>query len=256
MNILIVEYDAVTGEFLRKFIKNINKNVKVIITDNEHEAISILMCRNINTFILDKKIKKGSVYSLAQKIRNFKKYKLTPIVFTVIDYKELEVYRNIHPFSYIFKPFKKEKVIEVLAPIIKDCNILNNKIKIKFNRCTLLLNIDEIIYIESKFSDLIIKNFNIKKQKIKNYSLKKLEEGILEKGFIKCHRKYIINKKYVKSISLKQNKIILYESDKEIPIGITYRKRLKDGAWRTNTSICIYTFQNRLLPISKGVKGF
>lgn len=230
MNILIVEYDAMTGEFLRKFIEKINKNIKVIITDNENEALTILMCRKINVFILDIKIQSGSVYSLAKKIRNFKKYEITPIVFTVINHEELEIYRNIPFFSYIFKPFIKEKVIEVLAPIIKDNNIFNNTIKIKFNKCTLLLDTDEIIYIESKYNDLIIKKFNIENQKIKNYPLKKIEEYILKKGFLKCHRKYIINKKYIKHISLEHNKIILYKSDKEIPIGITYRKRLKDGA--------------------------
>ncbi len=223
MNILVVEDDVITRKLLHKIIETIDENVHIIASDNEHNAVELLMKQEVDLFMLDIKIKEGSGYSLAQKIRNIEKYKLTPIVFiTAVDHKELEAYRNIHCYSYIVKPFNEKKVKEVLSCIIKGNKKEDNIIKIDKRSYTYLISIDDVLYIEAQSKDIVIKKIN-DKETIKNYPLKKIYMQLEDKGFIKCHRSFIVNKKYIKEILLNQNEIVMYQCKNTIPLGRKFK---------------------------------
>lgn len=229
MNFLLLEDELIIAKWIEKVIRSLISDVKIFISDNEDEALKIILDNNIDVFLLDINVKRGSGYSFAQKVRNINRYILTPLIFiTALDQKEMEAYRNIHCYSYIVKPFTKEKVAKVLSEIIKSNKKLVEKIEIKQKKFTYVLNIDEILYFESQVKNILIKKVNGKKQQIKNHTLSSLEEELFQKGFVKCHRSFIVNRTYIKSISSTNNEIVLYNDDEIIPISKTYKKNLRE----------------------------
>ncbi|HHQ5625071.1 TPA: two-component system response regulator RgbR, partial [Clostridioides difficile] len=83
--------------------------------------------------------------------------------------------------------------------------------------------LNEIKYIEVQKKDMLIhtinKNFDIK------YSLGKIEKELNPYKFIRCHKSFIVNLRYVENI--KPNTAIL-ESGEEVPISRYRYKEVKE----------------------------
>lgn len=91
-----------------------------------------------------------------------------------------------------------------------------------------MIYLDDILYIESENKKTVLHKVDGEKE-VTQCSLKTLYEKIEEKGFIRCHKSYIINIQYFQGFNRSKCKL---QNGEEISIGRQYlkefRKRISD----------------------------
>lgn len=159
--ILIVEDRELIRKQVIKIIREIDDNIEIITTEYASKALDIAKKKEIDIFILDIGLKDYSGIELGQKLRKLNKYIITPIIFiTSMVNEELQAYREIHSYAFITKPFKEEKVKKLLTPIIENTitNDKQNNLTIKQKEGTLVIPINEIVYMEAQLKRIYIYN--------------------------------------------------------------------------------------------------
>lgn len=157
---------------------------------------------------------------LAKKLRS--EGNMLPIIF-ITGYSD---YMNdgyeVEALHYLLKPLQEEKLFEVLDRYIKK-NVNKPKILLKCEDNVFVVSQEEIVYCEA-FGKKTQINFSDGKQLTYSEGISKLIE-ILDKNFIFCHRSYIVNLKYINSIS--KNSISL-DNSREIPISRRLYKEVNE----------------------------
>ncbi len=227
--IIIVEDELNIRSGLVKIVREIDEDITIFETGYAEEALEIAKREDLDLFFLDVQLEDYSGYELAKEIRELSEYKLTPIVFISAFHSiEMEAYRNVHCYSFIYKPFAKDDIRKVFQEIktglisSKD----NKMIKFKEKEFTYLINQEDIIYIEAKNRKVFVKTQN----EMAVFSYIPIAGIIqqLSKDFVQCHKSYIINKSYIKRIDKLNSGVDLNNSDQMIPVGRKY----KDELWR------------------------
>ena len=170
-----------------------------------------------DVIILDIRMKNMSGMDLARSIR-LKDSEVIIIFITGLDDYVFDGY-NVSAFNYLLKPINEDKIFSVLDKVKeklekdkKDKNFLilskgKNIFKIDCDDIYYVIAFDHYIDIHDKNN---IYTFNRK--------ISELENLLPSQNFVRCHRSYIVNIKYVKSIN--KNSLIL-ENDIKIPISKT-----------------------------------
>ena len=213
-NIAIIDDEQVQREYLLTIIKSWKKsdesNVKTF-----HSAESFLFDyednKDYDILLLDIEMDKVNGIELAQKVR--KENERVQIIFITgfADYMSLGF--DVSALHYLLKPTSKEKLHLVLD---KATHLLAKKetnIIIKVVGQNIIIKQNDIVYIES-FGHYISIHTTTKKEYVTKIGINKFVEE-LDNGFIIPHRSYVVNLKYVKSIT--KNSSIL-DDNKEIPM--------------------------------------
>ena len=85
------------------------------------------------------------------------------------------------------------------------------------------LSYDEVYYLEMFSPNIII--HTIKEEIALRKKISEIEKELKSSSFIRCHRSYIVNLKYVKSIS---KKTIILENEVNIPLSRNKYKEVND----------------------------
>jgi len=125
----------------------------------------------------------------------------------------------LQPEDYIIKPFGKEQLRARLT--LTSLKIKSNSININSAIGDVSINPEELIYIESyrNYVDLHLTNGEVIKTR---KTFKELEE-LLPTSFIRVHKSFCVNRKYIKAINAKT---CLLSNNKEIPFGRKYKEEL------------------------------
>ncbi|WP_130806342.1 LytR/AlgR family response regulator transcription factor [Senegalia massiliensis] len=227
--ILIVEDNELIRNSIIKIIREIDDCIEIISTEYSSKALDISIINNIDIFILDIGLKDYSGIKLGQELRKLNKYIVTPIIFiTAMINEELEAFREIHSYAFITKPFKKEKVKNILAPVIQSFtgNEQENNLTINQKEETYIIPMNEIIYIEAQLKRIYIHTLN-DEYEIKTYTLNKLSQE-LNDNFMRVHRSYIINKKYITKIDRTKWVLHLKNITRYMPVSRKYKNQLME----------------------------
>ena len=99
--------------------KKVNPDIEFLGAQSIKEAKLIIDKQKIDAFFIDIHLLDGSGLDFAYEIRENKKYYLTPIVILTSDpMHELDAYRKANCYAYIYKPYSKKKIPEVLRKIL------------------------------------------------------------------------------------------------------------------------------------------
>lgn len=98
------------------------------------------------------------------------------------------------------------------------------KIIINANPQNLVINTDEILYIATLKKRALLVKVNGEEKRI-NISLQKLYEKLESNGFIRCHKSYIVNEKYIESFN-KNSCVLKYGII--VPRGRYYNNHFKE----------------------------
>lgn len=227
-NIMIVEDEIIISDGLKNIIEDIDSNINIHTTAYSEEALEISQKNNIDAFFLDIQLKDYSGLKLAEQIREIDRYKFTPIVFiTAIPTREMIAFKEIHCYDYIVKPFDEKEVRGVFKTIINHgIGKKEAKLKLDQKNYTYILNMDDILYLESELRKIKIITIN-EILKVSKYTLKGLHKELTQ-DFIRCHRGFIVNKNYIEKVNLSENTIILNNNEKTIPLGRSYKDNFKE----------------------------
>ena len=170
-----------------------------------------------DVIILDIQMKSMSGMDLAKNIRE-RDSEVIIIFITAFDDYVFDGY-DVSAFNYLIKPINNEKIFSILDKAKEKLEKnKNNKQFLLLSKGKNIFKIeyDDIYYIIAfdQYIDIHTNN-NIYTFHMK---ISELEELLPEKDFVRCHRSYIVNIKYVKNIN--RNSLIL-ENDIKIPISKT-----------------------------------
>ena len=163
----------------------------------------------------------------AQKIREYSSEIYIVFVTAYINYS-LEGYK-VEAIRYLLKNNTnlEASISECMDAILHKMNLVVKKKKFKFNEGEKEINIDNILYIESKLHKL---QFYIMEDKIKIYNLygtlNELENELKDFHFIRIHQSYLTNLKYIRSV--KCYKVLLC-NNQELLIPKARYKNVKDA---------------------------
>ena len=133
---------------------------------------------------------------------------------------------SVQAMNYLLKPLKKMNVEEILDQIV--LTQTKKEFVYTFKNRVKKINFDDILYIETSKHCLYIQcHFHQEKCYL---SLKEIEKQ-LDQRFFRCHRSYIINLDYVKS--LEPTKCIL-KNNQTIFVSKKYQNELKRYVFETN----------------------
>lgn len=138
--------------------------------------------------------------NVAEKIRNVRDDVLIIFITAFIDYA-LEGYR-LEAIRFLIKDMLEAMMPECVQTIIKKLNLQSRKLEYSFIEGKREIYVDSIMYIESRMHKLF---FFLKGTREKSYSiyekLDNMETYLLSYGFLRIHKSYLINTKYIKKIA-------------------------------------------------------
>lgn len=147
------------------------------------------------------------------------------------DQATMERAKLTNPDGYLIKPFDGDELVSTMEIALhrhhlasdnqKDSTVVSDShLFVKVRNRLEKVRFEDVLYLEANdiYSILVTHQRNF----ILSYSLKTLEEKLPDREFMRVHRSYIVNVEHINAIE--DNYILI--SDKNIPIGKTYREDL------------------------------
>lgn len=202
-------------------VKSLNIDAKINEFENSENLLSSLKDNVLkyDIIFLDIQMNKLSGIEAAKIIRNSNKSTIIIFVTGFMEYV-FEGY-NVRAFNYILKPLKKDKISKVFKEALDSLDMLKKDIYIvNYKNQTHKINFEDILYFTS---DKRTVNLIGKQVKYQFYAkLDDIEKDLCDRGFIRCHQRYLINLSNI--ISIEQNFAITISKDR-LPIS---RNRYKE----------------------------
>ena len=231
---LIVEDDYIQLEALRLAMKSVYPQTEVVAVRDVSEALnqirdSICGENYFSVFLLDIQLGEDSSnrggFIIANNLRTNSCYYRTPILFLTSIQSDMNIGLNhYHCYSYITKPYTIECVTEALNQMAitgflhEQTLIVTNIDRIQFR-----VRMENLILVHAKFHVLNLLT-TLGTIHTRDYSLKTIQDS-LTGDFVRCHKSYLINIKYVKNYD-KTNHFVWW-GDEIVPVSRTYAKQLE-----------------------------
>lgn len=133
-------------------------------------------------------------------------------VTSLIEYA-IEGYSH-HVFDFLLKPITEERFNKVFLRVKKSMEVLEMKrymVETRFEKIGIFY--DDILYLESQNRKMIVYT---EKEAYEHYrKISEDEELLLEKGFVRCHRSFLVNVKHIKRV---QNNEVSMKNGTRVPI--------------------------------------
>ncbi len=207
INILIVEDEEIQRINLYKMIMELGEEIKIFGAEDELTALEIASKYDIDFFYIDISLKNSSGMDLGLKLRDMQQYTFSIIVFITSHKNHIMTALNeVHCYSYIIKPYKKEEIKSRTMKLINDINkreVLNEKerkyVIFECNKVNVKIYIEDIFFIEVRLRNLMVHTINGLFE-FNRLSLKKVIDMISDEYIIQTHKSYIINTKNILKI--------------------------------------------------------
>ena len=229
MKIAVCEDQAVQSDLLNTQIKNwANERDINISIDNFETAESFLFqwsdYNKYDIIFLDIKLSKMSGIKLSNIIRE--KNKIIDIVFVTGFFKYALHGYKVGALQYLIKPIKTLDLYFCLDKTLNRINDNNETSTLIIETTKKIIKLDyNEIYCCIMFSPYIDIHTNSEKITLRK-KISEIGEILPSKYFVRCHRSYIVNVKYVKSITKKN---VLLENGVQIPISRGKYKEINDA---------------------------
>lgn len=174
---------------------------------------------DVNLLLLDIGIPELDGMSLAHELR---KRQLDMDIIFVTHSKEhiFEGYR-CKAFTYILKPCSMERLSEELNRYMDELETTSECLNVNIQGSIQRVPLAEICYIESDRRKILL---HTKKQIIEFYEkMETMEELLCDKGFVRCHQSYMVQKRYVKAFGRSGIEL----PDAHVPVSRRYYDELK-----------------------------
>lgn len=216
INIAIIDDENVQAELLYKYVQNWahNNHIEAAIeTFYSAESFEFSWCMNkkYNIILLDIQMKGKNGIELAKNIRQEDEILNIIFITAITDY--IADGYDVSALNYLVKPIKEDKLYECLNKAILKIPKEEKSILIDTNGGTERIILKDIIYIEAFAHYIEINTTHNKYTTKKNIGSIEMELG--ENTFIRCHRSYIVNLRYIKRIS---NSELELDNSQVIPI--------------------------------------
>lgn len=222
INCLIVDDEPLAADVIESFVAKMPHLLLVGKVNSATEALALLKTEKVDILFLDIQMPEMTGLELLKTLRN------PPIVIFTTAYPNfaLESY-EIDAADYLLKPIAFDRFVKALNKAeerLKSMNHLENGetpdyIFVKADGKLVKINIPDICYVEGLKDYVII---HTPQNKVVTHNTMKNIEALLltDENFIRIHRSYIINLRFVKEIEGNSFRV----KDQLLTIGTTFKE--------------------------------
>lgn len=215
---------------IEKILQRNNFDGKIALVSTNPDDIQKYAVQNNcedNVYMLDIDLKKSMTgIDLARKIREHDSRSYLIFVTAHQEYTLMSF--KIKTFDFLVKPISLAILEETIKALFKDYavgmeQIKENTLSVKSGSNIYVFKQSDIIFFEKFGQVMIIHTVN---GIIRCYeTLDSIQERVDSTQFYRCHKSYLINKKYISSIDIKQNTVYMSNGEKCL-MSRLYKKEL------------------------------
>lgn len=224
LNIVICENDINDQEFINKNVIKILDDLKIeyeIKIYNSGERLIEAYKNDADIILMDIQMDGIDGMETAREIRKVDDKVEIIFITSFVEYA-LEGY-EVKAYRYLLKPVKYDDLKTSLINCLNDINLLKKSIVIKEGDARVKLSLKDIMYIEVQRNDITVHTLNgIYETK---GTMSNFESEINSDTFIRCHKSYLVNLEYIKSV---KRYTAMLENDEEVPLSRNKYKEIKD----------------------------
>lgn len=212
----------ITGKIKEAF-QQIDVSADYFCTDDSAKMMEYLEKQNVDAIFLDIDMPVFSGMDIAAYLNE--KHPSAILVF--VTSHDALVYQSFayRPFGFIRKSHFDEELQEVVARIGKEWSNRKRDIVITKGQELIRILIKDILYIEAEGNYL---NIYTKEDAIRiRETMTNMEKQLSEKGFVRCHKGYLMNAEHVEKFRSTEIDLQLDGVRKTIPIGRIYEKEVR-----------------------------
>lgn len=234
--ILILEDNRDTLEYLRRIVQSVTADVRVYTIDNIKDAYQCAMEKSIDLFMVDiildtNRPGDSSGLKFIDSMRKVEHYLFTPvIIITSLEDPRLYSYEKLHCYGYVEKPFDQEQVKKLVRESLKFPKKKEESKSLYFRKegIVFAVDMDNIVYVESIRHSLFVHMDDGQVVEIPYLSMRRLTDENDMSDFVKCNRNTMVNMKFVCNVDVPNRFIQLPEGFGQVEIGVTYKKSMKE----------------------------
>ncbi|MGE0587583.1 MAG: LytR/AlgR family response regulator transcription factor [Cyclobacteriaceae bacterium] len=229
IKLLIVEDEMIIANDMKMMLESIGYEISGIAKSVE-KAIDILNEKKPDLALIDINLGKGMegiTLGLIVKDNHH-----IPFIFctSYSDKKTVDEAKQVHPASYLVKPFNKEDLFVAIEIALTNFSggteeepndiILNDSLFVKEGRLFTKVSFDDIVWIEQDRNYVEIHTAT-RVHPVRS-TLKDFSKNLPEKKFFQVHRSFMVNVDHITAI----NSDVIKLKDKEIPISKNHKEEL------------------------------
>lgn len=221
---IIIDDEPIAIEYLREYVNTIPELLLIGTYQNAKEALPPIQKQEVDLIFIDIEMPEISGLEFVKTLEN------APAIIFTTAYPQYAVEGfNLNAVDYLLKPIGLERFKQAIQKVHKEISIqsglqpIQNKfIFLKNGYKSEKIDIQDIIFIagNKEYATYYTKSG---RTYLKNERLKNLEKDYQPYGFIRIHKSYLINIRYIKKI-FNNNVEIQGET---IPIGRAYREQIR-----------------------------
>lgn len=215
---LIIDDEQLARELIEMYCKKTPQLELVGLCKNTQEAIEIMNSTEIDILFLDIQLPDINGIEFAKTLID------SPYIIFTTAYNNFAIDGfELNAVDYLLKPFAYTRFLKAIQKISlrSEKKLLPNYIHIKADHKIHRLQFDDIQYIEGLREYVTF--YTNGKQIITLESLKRLE-NTLPSSFIRVHKSYIVNNKFINSVCGSQLEV----GKAKIPVGKSYKKEVSE----------------------------
>jgi DNA-binding LytR/AlgR family response regulator len=203
IKIAICEDEKIQQQELQQFILNLGiiELIDIQIFNSGEELVRKYEAgERFSIILLDMKMGELDGIQTAEIIRKLDNYCLIIIITSIMEYA-IEGY-HVDAYDFILKPVNEDKFNKLLRKAIQEIQVVMNKLYVIHTKDRkIAIKQAEIVYIESARKQVIV--HTREESFINNVTISKVESELVDDGFIRISRYYLINVIHIKEIGVK-----------------------------------------------------
>lgn len=221
---IIIDDEPIAIEYLREYVNTIPELLLTGTYQNAKEALPLIQNQEVDLIFIDIEMPEISGLEFVKTLET------APAIIFTTAYPQYAVEGfNLNAVDYLLKPIGLERFKQAIQKVHKEISIqaglqpIENKfIFLKNGYKSEKIDIQDIIFIagNKEYATYYTKSG---RTYLKNERLKNLEKDYQPYGFIRIHKSYLINTRYIKKIF--NNNVEIQGAT--IPIGRAYREQIR-----------------------------
>lgn len=211
---------------IRKYIaddKNLKSEVNVFVyTDSEQMVDNIENNKDIPDIIF---CETDDTLDIIEEIR--RKNDVVEIVLLLPKNKKLGDIILYRAFGILTVPLKLSGIKKIIEKYKELHNVDKNCLIVTVNKEPFSVQLNDILYFESR--KRIIYTHGLKNEIHFYKTIRDLEKELSDRGFVRCHRSFLVNAKYVEEV---HREYLIIRGEK-IPVGRDYYEQGDGGIWKS-----------------------
>lgn len=237
LNSIIVEDEETSREILKNYLKKYCPNVSVLgEAANVDEALVLIRNNELDLVFLDVEMPYGNAFDLLEKVGDIN---FETIFVTAYNHYAIEAL-NAHASYYLMKPISIDELIKAVDYVVEikskedalqdqvlvpKTNSVNGKITIPQQDGFEVLETANILYCKAddNYTEIYLNN---SKKKLVSKTLKYFEEALVESGFARVHKSFLVNVNEVIKYKKGKGGHVVLSNGKEIMVSASKKADL------------------------------